>query len=339
VAKKKSETHANEKQTEAELNSASPVGEILSAGDPKTMADGPLAKLVIVGVKRVKELTPYIAELRRRFFELKGNQTIAGYKLWSEFCKNELHVSDRWARQLIEDSGEENPAAIFANTGTAAAVSSQETQAAHAGHEMADYTATVTKPDKPAVAEVQASTQEVTASQETNTAAAAQETQAQEPEAPLTPEAALAALADDGDWNVGLKIKGYDLALLHATILRTDHGRIKQDGFDQTNMTTVRKYVYTIVSNLLLAFEYKGDETFTTAVEPPNKDYLMYEIFVRNDHENMKAAKAHTERRKLLAAEELEKTTADAAAKAVETNDKNEAAAKKPKTKGASAGA
>jgi hypothetical protein len=312
VAKHKSESDKNKKRTEAELNSASPVGEILSVStagvsltiaDPKTMANETLAELVIVRVKGLKEIIPHILILRQRFLDLKGTQTIAGCRTWIEFCPQRLGRSDRWVRQLIEDSGEENPAARFANTGTAAQAASP---AAAAPQE------TQTAP--PAAAEVQPSTQEVTAS-------AAQEAGEADEETEQEPEAALV--------EVGLKIKGYDLAILQATILRTVRGRIKQDGFDQTNMTTVRKTVYTIVSNLLLAFEYNGDETFTPAVGFPNKDYLTYEIFIRQDREDMKAAKAEAERKKLLAAEELEKTTADAAAKP----------ANKPKTKGASAGA
>jgi hypothetical protein len=98
----------------------------------------------------------------------------------------------------------------------------------------------------------------------------------------------------------------------------------------------VHRYVYTLVSNLLLAFGYEIEQEFEPAEKFDSNDYLKYEIFIEHDLE-MKAAKAEADRKKLLAAEELKKTTADAAAN--KSNDKNGAAAKKPKTKGASAGA
>jgi hypothetical protein len=73
------------------------------------MKDDELAKFVILRVNRFTEAKDHILELRKRFSVLRGHQTIYGCGTWTAFCERELHISDRHARRLIEDSGE-NPA-------------------------------------------------------------------------------------------------------------------------------------------------------------------------------------------------------------------------------------
>src|SRR5260370_31982601 len=56
-----------------------------------TMADEPLAALVIDGVRKFREIIPAIKELRKRFDDRpRGHAGIAGCSTWTEFCTRKL---------------------------------------------------------------------------------------------------------------------------------------------------------------------------------------------------------------------------------------------------------
>ena len=55
---------------------------------------------------KLRELKPEIEESRRDFRKLKGNQTIAGCKTWNQFCKSQLHRTDRAVRMMLAESPE-----------------------------------------------------------------------------------------------------------------------------------------------------------------------------------------------------------------------------------------
>ena len=58
---------------------------------PASLADEPLAEMVIAGCKKFRTLIPYVIELRERFSrQIRGNANIAGCKTWTEFCEKHL---------------------------------------------------------------------------------------------------------------------------------------------------------------------------------------------------------------------------------------------------------
>jgi hypothetical protein len=58
---------------------------------PASMADEPLAEIVVSGFKKFRTLIPYVIELRKRFnSKIRGNADIAGCKTWTEFCEKHL---------------------------------------------------------------------------------------------------------------------------------------------------------------------------------------------------------------------------------------------------------
>lgn len=102
-------------QTKATVNSA---GEIvktepdMTSGSPlQEMEDKALVAIVIEGEKRAQLSGAALLELRRRFDNLDGKQTILGYKKgqWTRFVKEHLELSDRQARRLIDATGEPGP--------------------------------------------------------------------------------------------------------------------------------------------------------------------------------------------------------------------------------------
>jgi hypothetical protein len=68
-------------------------------GEALNMYDGSL--------KKIRELTPMIAQLRQQFMQLKPGETIARCRTWTEYCKKKLHRSDRRIRQVLAGT---NPA-------------------------------------------------------------------------------------------------------------------------------------------------------------------------------------------------------------------------------------
>jgi hypothetical protein len=54
---------------------------------------------------KLRELKPRIEELRGDFWRLKGNQTIAGCKTWTEFCQRKLHRTASAVRKLLATGG------------------------------------------------------------------------------------------------------------------------------------------------------------------------------------------------------------------------------------------
>ena len=75
------------------------------------MEDKALAIIVIEGEKKARLSGAALLELRRRFDNLKGKQTIIGYRKgqWIRFCNEFLKLSDRQARRLIDLTGEASP--------------------------------------------------------------------------------------------------------------------------------------------------------------------------------------------------------------------------------------
>jgi hypothetical protein len=75
------------------------------------MADKALAVIVIEGEKKARLSGAALLELGRRFDNLKGKQTILGYRKgqWIKFCNEYLKLSDRQVRRLIEATGEPSP--------------------------------------------------------------------------------------------------------------------------------------------------------------------------------------------------------------------------------------
>jgi hypothetical protein len=70
-----------------------------------------LAAIVIEGEKKARLSGAALLELRRRFDNLKGKQTILGYRRgqWIKFCNEYLKLSDRQVRRLIEATREPSP--------------------------------------------------------------------------------------------------------------------------------------------------------------------------------------------------------------------------------------
>jgi len=68
-------------------------------GEALNMYDGSLKKL--------RELTPMIAQLRQQFMKLKPGETIARCRTWTEYCEQVLHRTDRRIRQVLAGT---NPA-------------------------------------------------------------------------------------------------------------------------------------------------------------------------------------------------------------------------------------
>lgn len=68
------------------------------------LADSVIAAMGALTVK-LRELKPRIEELRRDFRKLKGNQTIAGCKTWTQFCKEKLHRTDIAVRKVLAAGG------------------------------------------------------------------------------------------------------------------------------------------------------------------------------------------------------------------------------------------
>jgi hypothetical protein len=69
------------------------------------LADSVIAAMGVLTVK-LRELKPQIQELRTAFGKLKGNQTIARCKTWNQFCKSQLHRTDRAVRMMLAESPE-----------------------------------------------------------------------------------------------------------------------------------------------------------------------------------------------------------------------------------------
>lgn len=68
----------------------------VSSRSMDSIADEPLAALVIDGVRKFREIMPAIFELRKRFSERpRGHAGIAGCATWTEFCTRKLGRSIR----------------------------------------------------------------------------------------------------------------------------------------------------------------------------------------------------------------------------------------------------
>jgi hypothetical protein len=82
-----------------------------SGSSLQDMEDKALANIVIEGEKKARLSGAALLELRRRFDNLKGKQTILGYRKgqWIKFCNEFLKLSDRQARRLIDLTGEPSP--------------------------------------------------------------------------------------------------------------------------------------------------------------------------------------------------------------------------------------
>ena len=58
-------------------------------------------------LKKLRELTPMIAQLRQQFMKLKPGEAIARCRTWTEYCEQVLHRTDRRIRQVLAGT---NPA-------------------------------------------------------------------------------------------------------------------------------------------------------------------------------------------------------------------------------------
>jgi hypothetical protein len=58
-------------------------------------------------MKKLRELSPMIAQLRQQFMVLGKGETIARCRTWTEYCKKVLHRTDRRIRQILKGT---NPA-------------------------------------------------------------------------------------------------------------------------------------------------------------------------------------------------------------------------------------
>ena len=58
-------------------------------------------------LKKLNELRPMIAQLRKQFMELKRGETIARCGTWTQYCQKVLHRTDRRIRQILKGT---NPA-------------------------------------------------------------------------------------------------------------------------------------------------------------------------------------------------------------------------------------
>src|SRR5271169_5556463 len=107
-AKKTSPTKAAVNSSAAIVN-AEP--DMTSGSSLQEMKDKALAAIVIEGEKKARLSGAALLELRRRFDNLKGKQTILGYckGQWIKFCNKYLKLSDRQVRRLIEATGESSP--------------------------------------------------------------------------------------------------------------------------------------------------------------------------------------------------------------------------------------
>src|SRR5580704_13857554 len=79
---------------------------------PNEMANWELERFVTSRVKRVikqlKELKPYLDELRNRFHTLPAGSTIAGYATWNEYCTQELGRTKRAVNYMLAGGNPDN---------------------------------------------------------------------------------------------------------------------------------------------------------------------------------------------------------------------------------------
>lgn len=74
-----------------------------------------LASIVIGAFTKIREVLPYVLELRKRFADApKGKAGIAGCNTWEEFCGKHLHRTPSALRLAFQTADVENPAAKFA---------------------------------------------------------------------------------------------------------------------------------------------------------------------------------------------------------------------------------
>lgn len=102
-------------QTKAAVNSCVEIAktepDMTSGSTLQHIEDKALAAIVIEGEKKARLSGAALLELRRRFDNLKGKNTILGYKKgqWTKFAREHLKLSDRQARRLIDATGEPSP--------------------------------------------------------------------------------------------------------------------------------------------------------------------------------------------------------------------------------------
>lgn len=102
-------------QNKAVVNSSAAIAstepDMTSGSSLQDMEDKTLAAIVIEGEKKARLSGAALLELRRRFDNLKGKQTILGYRTgqWIKFSNEYLKLSDRQVRRLIDATGEPSP--------------------------------------------------------------------------------------------------------------------------------------------------------------------------------------------------------------------------------------
>lgn len=95
-------------QNKAAVNSSAAIAstepDMTSGSSLQDMEDKTLAAIVIEGEKKTRLSGAALLELRRRFDNLKGKQTILGYRTgqWIKFSNEYLKLSDRQVRRLID---------------------------------------------------------------------------------------------------------------------------------------------------------------------------------------------------------------------------------------------
>jgi hypothetical protein len=80
---------------------------LLTADDlARTLSDAELVDKCVQGFKKLRELIPYLREARRRWSQPGRQVPVPGRPCWTEWIKQNLHVTPRRVQQLLSEPSE-----------------------------------------------------------------------------------------------------------------------------------------------------------------------------------------------------------------------------------------
>jgi hypothetical protein len=80
---------------------------LLTADDfARTLSDADLLDKCVQGFKKLRELIPYLREARRRWSQPGRQVPVPGRPCWTEWIKQNLHVTPRRVQQLLSEPSE-----------------------------------------------------------------------------------------------------------------------------------------------------------------------------------------------------------------------------------------